>query len=55
MANIKKEYIDSKNIPIKELKMILSKENNVNISYPKPFPSKSDSKGKVLRSILKYK
>lgn len=55
LENIKKEYIDSKNIPIKELKMILSKENNVNISYPKPFPSKSDSKGKVLRSILKYK
>lgn len=55
LENIKKRYIDLKNTQIKELKMILSRENNVNISYPKPFPSKSDSKGKVLKSILEYK
>lgn len=55
LENIKKEYINSENTQIKELKMILSRENNVNISYPKPFPSKSDSKGKVLKSILEYK
>ncbi|ATV70839.1 RAMP superfamily CRISPR-associated protein [Fusobacterium pseudoperiodonticum] len=55
LENIKKRYIDLKNTQIKELKMILSRENNVNISYPKPFPSKSDSKRKVLKSILEYK
>lgn len=55
LENIKKRYIDLKNTQIKELKMILSRENNVNISYPKSFPSKSDSKGKVLKSILEYK
>lgn len=54
LEDIKKEYINSKNTQIKELKAILSKENKVNIGYRKPFPSKSDSKGKVLKSILKY-
>ena len=54
LEDIKKEYINSKNTQIKELKAILSKENKVNIGYRKPFPTKSDSKGKVLKSILKY-
>ena len=55
LENIKKEYINSENTQIKELKMILNKENKVNISYCKPFPSKEASKGKVLKSILEYK
>ena len=54
LEDVKKGYINSKNTQLKELKAILSKENKVNISYRKPFPSKSDSKGKVLKSILKY-